>query len=137
MTLPLAILFLIMAVGCYSISQLQQHGKLKWGNYAYGFWGTNSSWLKYKPVSNEGFALVPAPDTWYYQLNKLKYKEKFFLSATWLAFTTDGYHFMQFWMFNFLSLSVTLFYGWNWWIFGGVMIKIRLINWLTRKLFSK
>lgn len=111
MTLLLAILFLIMAVGCYSISQLQQHGQLKWGKEGTGFWG--------------------------YDSDKRKYTSKIPLAKTWLVFLTDGYHFMQFWMFNFLSLSVTLFYGWNWWIFGGVMIKIRLINWLTRKLFSK
>ena len=114
----LATLFLILAVGCYAISQLQQHGGLKWMHpmNTLGFWGEHSDERKYKPGTRE---------------------PKFFLSTTWLVFLTDGYHFMQFWMFNFLSLSVTLFYGWNWWIFGGVMIGVRLANWAARKIFSK
>lgn len=105
-----AILTLIIAVGAYSISQLQQHGQLRWSKEGTGFWDFDS--------------------------DKRKYTSKIPFARTWLVFLTDGYHFMQFWMFNFLSLSFTFAIGWNWWIFGGVMIGVRLANWGARKLFS-
>lgn len=45
----IAILFLILAVGCYAISQLQQHGALKWMHpmNTLGFWGEHSDERKY------------------------------------------------------------------------------------------
>lgn len=132
-----SLLSLAIALYCYAISQLQQHGKLRWSSYTYGFWGTESSWLKYKPASDEGFSLVRAPNTWYYRLNNLKYKEKFFLSATILSFLTDGYHFMQFWFFNFLSLSIVLAIGFNWWLFLGVLFGTRVVHWSARQILSK
>ena len=53
---------------------------------------TNSgSWIdKYKQP------LEPAPDSWYYKMYNLKYKERFFLSATLLVVLTDWWHFFSF-----------------------------------------
>lgn len=113
----IALICLALAiVVAYAISQLQQHGQLRWSKKPFGFWGEFSHVRKYKEDTHE---------------------PRFPLSTTLLVFLTDGYHFMQFWMFNFLALSLTFAHGWNWYLFGGLMIGIRLVHWLARKLFSK
>ena len=130
----LAILTLILAVGCFAIRELYNQAKLKWQDESkpMSFWGERSDLRKY------AYPLEEPPNTWYYKFNSdLKHKERFPLSGTWLVLLTDGLHQFQFWMFNFLSASFTLALGWNWWVFGAVMIGIRLANWGARKLFIK
>ena len=112
-----SLISLTVSLYCYAISQLQQHNKLKWQSKdPEGFWGRLSNRRKY---------------------NKQATGERFFLSTTLLVFLTDGYHFMQFWFFNFLALSVTFALGFNWWILLGLMVGIRLVHWAARKLLSK
>lgn len=107
----IALICLAFAIVAYAISQLQQHGQLLWGKKGLGFWDGDS--------------------------DKRKYMSKIPFARTLFVFLTDGYHFMQFWMFNLLALSLTFANGWNWWLFGGLMIGIRLVHWAARKLFGK
>lgn len=116
----LALTFLILGIGCYSISQLQQHGKLKWMNHAepFSFWEKDSHVRKYKELSRPK-------------------GEAFLFSTTFLVFLTDGYHFMQFMFFNFLSLSVTFALNFSWWLLLGVWSLIHLTHFATYKFLSK
>lgn len=87
--------FLSFALGvfCYSVKELQSHGKLKWMNKPTGFWGELSHLRKYK--TTEGHLMQPRNPNWYYRFFKIKYTEKFPLSATLLVSFTDGAHLMQ------------------------------------------
>lgn len=99
----------MLALMCYSISQLQQHGKLKWMDKGFGFWGAQSWYRKYKRIVkvNEPYDFEPAPKMWYYKLIGSKYKERWFTS-TWLTVAyTDGYHACQSLMFLFLSFGIS------------------------------
>lgn len=119
----LALFLLSLGIAAYSVSQLQQHGQLRWMKNTIpfdGFWGPESHKRKYKMIVGQR-TKEPA----------------FFLSTTLLVFLTDGYHFMQFWMFNFLATAFTFALGWNWYLFAGLMIGIRILHWLCRKLLSK
>lgn len=137
-----AILSLAVAMYCYAISQLQQHGKLKFEG---SFWNEDSWVRKYKwrAASKDplGYDIIPmpekAPDNWYYRFLEIKYKERFPLSATLLVFTTDGYHLFQALFFSFLSLSFALAIGFNWWLFLGIFIGVRIVHWSARKILSK
>ena len=117
----LAILFLILAVGCLSIAWLANHGKLKWSNNKNprSFWGEWSSDRKYKLWKRSDIVIdkVQAPTTYYYKLFNLKYKEAFPLSATFLVFATDGMHAAQFAYHIFLALSLSMFSGESFWFF--------------------
>lgn len=112
--IALAILFLILAIAAYSISQLVNHGKLRWSKVNSEFWGTWSSIRKYKYVVGR---IQPAPTTYYYKLFNIPYKERFPGSATFLVLFTDGYHFMQSLSFVMLALSLSLFSGYSFWLF--------------------
>lgn len=105
-----SIVAFILALMCYSISQLQQHGKLRWSKSSFGFWGTDSDVRKYKKDSSYdplGYARFPAPKTWYYRLIKSNYKERW-VTSTWLTVAyTDGYHACQSLMFILLSLGIS------------------------------
>jgi hypothetical protein len=103
----LSLALLGIGITAYSISQLQQHEKLRWMNNVYGFWGERSwtrkyVWLK-DPISNTEPMFVAVPNNWYYRLFKLPYKERFPLSATFLVNFTDGYHMCQ--SISFLSFA--------------------------------
>src|ERR1043165_9244917 len=74
---------------CYCV--LHDQGKLKGFGPDEGFFGFNQYRRKYK----DGNALTPKEKTWYYTFFKLKYREAYPLSATLLAWTTDGYHLFQ------------------------------------------
>jgi hypothetical protein len=105
----ISLALLLLAIGCYSIKELQSHGKLKWmqhGNYRRTFWDEDSYLRKYKLTENS--TVIKAPDNWYYRIFKIKYKERFPLSATLLVPFTDGYHLMQFFFLLFASLSVSI-----------------------------
>lgn len=132
MTLLLAILFLIMAVGCRAISELANHGKLKWSKEPTSFWGSMSYLRKYK--EGKDTVLVPAPTTYYYKLFNLKYKEAFPLSATFLVFATDGMHAAQFAYHIFLALSLSMFSGESFWFFWP---GIPAVHALWYRVFSK
>lgn len=53
---------------------------------------TTSRDRRNKYAEDERGALIPAPGGWYYKLFKLKYKERFPLSATALVWLTDRWH---------------------------------------------
>jgi hypothetical protein len=138
----ISILFLLLAIGCYTVSQIQQHGKLqtKAKYNPFGFWGDESHIRKYKGTPELGYHHQAAPNTWYYNFLKIKYKERFPLSATLLVFITDGYHLMQFFFFIFLSISVSipLDTRWNEWLeFAGVWGLVHLIHFLIYKLLQR
>lgn len=142
----LALIFLSLAVVCYSIRELYYHGKLKWQNERkpLGFWGKDSDKRKYKTWQDERSKIHPddllyeiAPKTWYYKLTGLKYKEKFPLAGSLLVWTTDGPHHLQFWLFNFLSLSITFALGFQWLTLGLVWGLIHVIHFLVYRLLSK
>lgn len=110
MTILSLILLLLSVVSftvTYAISQLQQHGKLKWStgshrsDVRFGFWDNNSDERKYRWVNGDKQS---PPNTWYYKFNRLKYRERFPASATIFVFLTDGYHLMQF--ISLLSISL-------------------------------
>jgi hypothetical protein len=137
----ISLIFLLLAIGCYTVSQLQQHGKLRWmqhGNYRRTFWDEDSYLRKYKLTENS--TVIKAPDNWYYRFFKIKYKERFPLSATLLVPFTDGYHLMQFFFSIFLSLSVSipldtrLSEGWE---FGIVWAVVHLVHFLIYKLLQR
>lgn len=138
----LAILFLIMAVGCRAISELANHGKLKWSKEGNGFWDSSSwkrkykiKWLKSKDGSLPDFGqFIPAPTTYYYKLFNLKYKEAFPLSATFLVFATDGMHAAQAAYHIFLALSLSMFSGESFWFFWP---GIPVVHALFYRIFSK
>jgi hypothetical protein len=127
----MSILFFILAVCCYAITQLQMHGKLKFKGM---FWSKESWTLKYKWKS------VPnmfAPDTWYYRTFEIPYKERFPGSATIFVSLTDGYHLVQMFMKILLCLCIVTYrdyFGWydaiGYWILFGIFFT------LTYKLFA-
>jgi len=101
----LSIVFFTLAVICYSISQLQQHGKLIWRDDSRpGTFWSNSSWVrKYKNI-------FPPFD-----------KAKFPGSTTLLSFLTDGYHLMQFCFKILFPLSVAFYQPiWTWYYDAGL-----------------
>jgi len=55
------------------------------------FWNPQHSW-RYKYARDAHNRLQSAPDNWYYNTFNLSYKERFPLSATALAWTTDAWH---------------------------------------------
>lgn len=134
----IAFLLLLPAIAAYSISQLQQHGKLKYKDIR-GFWGQWSSDRKYESWKRSGIVIdkVQAPNTWYYRFFKIKYKERFPLSATLLVFLTDGYHLTQFLFFLFLSLSITFAIGFDWWLLAGVWSGIHVVHAGVYKLLQR
>lgn len=105
-----SIIFLALAAACWAVCShytFQNRGK-----YVFGFWGSESWKRKYKRSasgSNAVYWLVAAPsDNWYYRIFKIRYKERFPLSATMLVFLTDGYHFTQWIMIKCIIASITL-----------------------------
>lgn len=123
----IALLLLALSIGCYSISQLAQHGKLKWMTvlefYDYGFWGKYSNTRKYKNIAKGNRFIPEHPgNNWYYRFFKIKYKERFLFSTTFLINFTDGYHLCQ--SISFLSLAgcVSLLSGISfWYVWLGVL----------------
>jgi hypothetical protein len=57
----------------------------------------------------------PAPNTWYYQFFKLKYRERFPLSGSLLVSFTDKYHAFQFGFKASLCASIVLYRPLFWW----------------------
>lgn len=92
----ISITALVLTVACYAISQLQQHGQLKWQRGRFTFWGYASDKRKFKNLDS---AHGPA----------------FIGSTTWLVWLTDGYHFMQFLALKFFALSMAFHVSWAAW----------------------
>lgn len=76
-----AILYLI-AAACTGLDN--------WELFRNGYAG-KSDWTNKYAKDSQG-VLIPAPDRSYYRLFKLKYKERFLLSATALVMFTDRWH---------------------------------------------
>lgn len=120
-----------LAIASYTCSQLVTHNKFILSKKSHlGFFGLDSWRRKYKSrmgkdVPRGSFDFIDAPSTWYYNLFKIKYKEKFPLSATLLVWTTDFYHLSQFLFLLFISLSVVPLLGWTYgiafWILAHVI----------------
>lgn len=59
------------------------------------FFGSRMDLRKYK-YSKDLLPPEKAPDTWYYRVFDIQYKEKFLFSATAFVFLTDAFHFSNF-----------------------------------------
>lgn len=127
----IAILFLIIAIACRSISELALHGKLKWSKEDDSFWGEHSYTRKYANPYE------PPKENWYYRFYKIGYLERWPTSATLTVMFTDGPHLSQFMFFNFLSLSVTFLIGFSWWTLAGVWIGVHVVHAGLYKLLSR
>jgi hypothetical protein len=132
------LIFFVLSVICYGVSQLVQHGQFRWMTNDDGFWGHDSYIRKYKLV--KGARLSPGVG-WYYKFFKIKYKERFPLSATFLVLATDGYHLCQSLFFFFLSLGIYLtginIFDYWLWDFLTVWFGVLFVHWLTRQILSK
>jgi hypothetical protein len=71
-----------------------------------GFWG-KESWLRKYKLDHINRPIL-AKKSLYNKVFKLKYQERFPLSATLLVFLTDGYHLTQFIAVNSLLLEIAL-----------------------------
>lgn len=97
----LSTIFFALAVVCYAINQLWNHGKLKTNSH---FWDSVSYLNKY---DTKNVALKAPLNNWYYKFFKIPYKERFPGSATIFVFLTDGMHLTQF-LFNlFIPLAMS------------------------------
>ena len=141
----ISLVLLALSIGFRTIGELQQHGKLRWSKRNDDFWNVDSFTRKYKwkAASKDplGYDIIPmpdkAPDNWYYRFFKIKYKEAYLFSSTFLVFLTDGYHHMQFWSFNFLALAMTFAIGFNWWLLLGIWSLIRIAHFVTYHTLQK
>lgn len=126
--------FISFALGvvCYSVKELQSHGKLKWMNDPSGFWGERSYERKYK--KEEGRLLQPRNPNWYYRFFKIKYTEAFLFSSNFLVAFTDGYHACQSAMFILFSISLSLLSGVNFFI---IWCSLLAVNFITYRLMQK
>lgn len=132
----ITLVFLVLAVLCFTVSQLHIHKKGRWIDSAgmYSFFGAASYRRKYKSkmihdsvIGSEPFP-VKAPQTWYYKFFKIPYREAFPLSATLLVNFTDLYHLSQMFFKLFLALSFAPLTGWIWagviWVLWGISFTI-------------
>jgi hypothetical protein len=128
----LSLLCFTLAVICCSIKDLQAHGKLKWMDYGRGFWGEESYYRKYAdPIEN-------SKNNWYTKFFKIKYKERWFTSTTFTVFLTDAWHLLQFLIFIFLSLGISLALELhNWQQYLAVYAGIHVVHFLTYRLLQR
>ncbi len=133
----LSILFLILACISYAINQLWYHGKLIWSHEGIGFWGRASDKRKYKPYLRGHTTYMPAPNTWYYRTFKIKYQERFPLSATMLVSFTDGLHLNQHFFIGFFIMAIVTYQPLlqiGWMISGYIGLWLLVFNICYRKL---
>jgi hypothetical protein len=92
----ISLVLLLIAIGCYSLSQLHIHKKGKWQKPGTGFYDEDSDKRKYKNFDS-------------------KQGERWPTSTTWTVFLTDYYHLLQALVLVLFSLSVSipLELGWN------------------------
>jgi hypothetical protein len=106
-----AFILLALAIASYTISQLQQHGKLKWSKDDISFWGTDS--------------------------DKRKYNSKFPFSTTILVWLTDGYHLMQFFALIFLSAAFAVALGFSWGLLLYIWIGVHIVHFCAYYFLQK
>lgn len=119
--------FLLIALAsvCYTISQLQIQGKLRWAKSSFGFWGYDSWQFKYKRYDHH-FIMVTRPN-WYYKFFEIPYVEKFPGSATVFVRLTDGYHLMQFLSTKFIYAAIAINTSHFWMIFLGTWLSFSVV----------
>lgn len=109
------IIFFMLAAACYAVmSHLRFHNTQDGKFRRHTFFGAESWRRKYRKgvLSTPGnYDLLEALDSPYYDIFKIKYREKFPWSATALVFLTDGYHLFQWLMIKFLLLGFTVNYN--------------------------
>lgn len=136
------VLPIVMSTMCYAINQLWYEDKLRWITNGDGFWGKDS-WVrkykcKYTLLKTGSFIreFDKAPNTWYYRFFKIKYKERFPFSATFLVMFTDGMHLTQHFYFIFLVLSmVTTPHDWQSLLIASATLLFSF--WFWYKILSK
>jgi hypothetical protein len=113
MTTIISLLLLSTAAITYAIHELHAHQKLKWANREKpgSFWGQDSWQRKW---SSEAIRPL-APDTFYYKLFDLRYKEAFPGSATIFVSVTDGPHLMQMVYLLCFSAAIAVHHE-TWWL---------------------
>lgn len=130
----IALLSFALSLICYGIRELALHGQLRWSKDDDGFWGERSYERKY--------TYDPPKDNWYYKFFKIKQRERFLFSTTFLVSLTDGYHLMQSLQFIFEALGIYLaglVHIWNYWLYdlAFTWLSVLFLHWLTRRLLSK
>lgn len=136
---------LCLSAPFYAYCALHDEGKLHGFGPDEGFFGFNQYRRKYKSVPREigGWVVagqtsaIKAPDTWYYRFFKLKYKEKFPFSATFLAFLTDGYHLFQLIWKALVIDSMAILTPWPWTVFLSGFSAFTFVFALFYKLLSR
>lgn len=126
----LSIVLFVIGVFCYTIKELQSHGKLKGQKDDSSFWGERSWMRKWKTTNGKQLTMLQAVHT---------KKEAFPLSSTALVWLTDGYHLMQFFYIKLFILSIVLYSPVFTWYWDGA---IYLVTWYLvfnaiYKVFSK
>lgn len=133
-----SIILFSLSIIFYTLSQLQQQGKLwKWSkDHVYGFFGTNSwerkyklTWLPYFRSDNSASRYVMEQYTGksqYYRLFNIPWVEAFPGSATIFVSMTDGYHMFQSLFFKSLITSISLLTP-NFWLTFAILWCIQVV----------
>lgn len=104
----LTISLVAIASACWGVMTFYiTHGNIR---NRVGFFGRDSWKRKYarnRSFPEEVYFMIPSPDNWYYRFFRIKYKEKFPLSATMLVFVTDGFHLFQWIFIKVILLAIT------------------------------
>lgn len=128
-----SLLLLALSAPLYSYTALHDQGKLKGFGPDEGFFGFNQYRRKYK----NGDLLTPREKNWYYRFFKLKYHEAYPLSATILAWTTDGYHLFQLVWKALIIDSMAILTPWPWTVFLSGFSAFTFVFALFYKLLSR
>ena len=123
---------LCLSAPFYAYCALHDEGKLKGWGPDEGFFGNNQYRRKYKKTYPR-----LAPNTWYYRFFKLPYKETYPLSATILAWTTDGYHLFQLVWKALIIDSMAILTPWPWTVFLSGFSAFTFVFALFYKLLSR
>lgn len=124
------ILLLILATGCYIITQLWTFGRLGWAQKSppLSFWGSNSNARKYPIIKSfKNGKVIDIPDTT---------RERFIGSTTVFVFLTDGYHLLQFIAFRLIYLAIAISTPHIWWVWGVMCIVHPVWFWAFQRIFK-
>lgn len=112
------------------------------------FFELPNQWVNKYAKDPESGLLIEAPKKgyygWYHRVNGLKYRERFYLSATALVFVTDPWHFWQqimIWTVRLTALyAATFIAAFQWWwvlvVMVAMMIPFKLLLNRARRWFS-
>lgn len=136
-----SLLLLALSAIPAAYQHLHDHGKLMSIGRPGGFFSSLQWTRKYKlatmdPDDAYMGLFRTAPDNWYYRFFKIKYQERFPLSATLLSLFTDAYHSSQALMRILMSLSITLAMNAPWWAFLVVWVAYATIHAAFYKILS-